>query len=87
MAGDQPVGVIDLAALGIPGRMPATVEKKCSRCGAPFSCQQEAGCWCTTMYLDPATLAELRARFSDCLCEGCLRKFAKPRADVAGPVT
>jgi hypothetical protein len=49
--------------------VPSTVEKKCSRCGEPFSCQQEAGCWCATMRLDPTTLAELGARFSDCLCE------------------
>ncbi len=72
--------VIDLAAPISEGflnpSVSATVEKKCLRCGEPFSCQQEAGCWCATMRLDPATLAELRTRFSDCLCEDCLRRLA-----------
>ena len=69
VAGEQPVSAIDLA-------VPTIVEKKCSRCGVPFNCKQEAGCWCAAMHLDPAVLAELRTRFSDCLCEACLRKLA-----------
>jgi cysteine-rich CWC protein len=87
MAGDQTVVCHRLGRadfLGISELMPATVEKKCSRCGEPFSCQQEAVCWCATMRLDPATLAELRARFSDCLCQACLRMLA-PNEKVAGP--
>src|SRR5579872_2674056 len=56
--------------------MPARIEKKCSRCGAHFECRQEAGCWCTGVHLDPVTLVELRARFSDCLCEPCLGGYA-----------
>jgi Cysteine-rich CWC len=52
------------------------VEKKCSRCGGKFSCKQEAGCWCATVRVEPAMLAELRARYADCLCEVCLRKLA-----------
>jgi hypothetical protein len=56
--------------------VPTNVEKKCSRCGEAFLCKQEAGCWCASVRVDPAMLAELRARFADCLCEGCLRKLA-----------
>jgi hypothetical protein len=52
------------------------VEKKCPRCGERFSCKQEAGCWCATVRVEPAMLAELRARYADCLCEVCLRKLA-----------
>jgi len=52
------------------------VEKKCSRCGERFSCKQEAGCWCANVRVEPAILAELRARYADCLCEACLRKLA-----------
>jgi Cysteine-rich CWC len=52
------------------------VEKKCSRCGEKFLCKQEAGCWCATVRVEPAMLAELRARYADCLCESCLRKLA-----------
>ena len=55
---------------------PVNIEKKCSRCGEAFLCKQEAGCWCASVRVDPAMLAELRARFADCLCEGCLRKLA-----------
>ena len=52
------------------------VEKKCARCGAVFSCRQEAGCWCAGVRVEPAMLAELRARYADCLCETCLRELA-----------
>ena len=52
------------------------VEKKCSRCGVAFRCRQEAGCWCANVGVESAMLAEIRARFADCLCEGCLRKLA-----------
>src|SRR5260221_5770223 len=62
-------------------RVPTTVEKECRRCGAPFNCKQEAGCWCAAMRIDPVVLAELRTRFSDCLCEACLRKLAAPRSE------
>ena len=56
-----------------------SVEKKCPRCGAGFSCQQEAGCWCASVRVEPPLLAELRARYADCLCEGCLRELAAGR--------
>jgi hypothetical protein len=52
-----------------------SVEKKCSRCGAVFSCRQEAGCWCAGVRVEAAILAELRARYADCLCETCLREL------------
>src|SRR3981081_1412614 len=59
------------------GFVTTIIEKKGSCCGEQFKCKQEAGCWCATVRLDPAMLAELRARFSDCLCEDCLRKLAE----------
>lgn len=52
------------------------IEKKCSRCGAAFSCRQEAGCWCASVRVGAALLAELRARYADCLCEVCLKELA-----------
>ena len=52
------------------------VEKRCPRCGGEFSCKQEAGCWCANVRVEPAILAELRARYANCLCEACLRKLA-----------
>jgi len=56
--------------------VPTNVEKKCPHCGESFTCKQEAGCWCATLRLESATLAQLRARYADCLCEACLRKLA-----------
>jgi len=56
--------------------VPTDIEKKCSRCGERFQCKQEAGCWCASLHVEPATLLELRARYIDCLCEACLRKLA-----------
>jgi hypothetical protein len=58
--------------------VPTEVEKKCSRCGKVFRCKQEAGCWCAGVQVERAVLAEIRARFADCLCEPCLRTLAKP---------
>jgi len=54
------------------------VEKKCSRCGNAFRCKQEPGCWCASVHVERATLAEIRGRFADCLCEACLQKLAEP---------
>ena len=54
----------------------ANLEKKCPRCGAVSSCRQEAGCWCASVRVEPAMLAELRARYADCVCEACLRELA-----------
>ena len=54
------------------------VGKTCSRCGNVFRCKQEAGCWCAAVQVERAMLAEIQARFADCLCEACLRKLAAP---------
>jgi Cysteine-rich CWC len=56
--------------------MDSTVEKKCPRCGAVFTCRQEAGCWCGAVSLTPETLKSLRMRYADCLCEECLQTLA-----------
>jgi hypothetical protein len=55
--------------------MPTITEKTCPRCGRVFTCHQESGCWCNEVVLRPETLAKLRERYSDCLCEDCLRAF------------
>jgi len=52
----------------------------CPRCGATFECGAGAGratpCFCVAYPLGAARLAELRARWSDCLCAGCLATLA-----------
>jgi len=60
---------------------------RCPRCGGGFHCGvNDAGpCVCTTVTLDEATLAELRARYDDCLCLRCLVELAGTK-EKAGPV-
>jgi hypothetical protein len=57
-----------------------TGNDRCPRCGGPFHCgaADPEPCACTTVTLDAATLAELRARFRGCLCLACLRELAGP---------
>jgi hypothetical protein len=66
----------------------------CPRCGGAFHCGalDAAPCACTTVALHGVTLAELRQRFTGCLCIACLaelaaRQHAQENAqEKAGPV-
>ncbi len=55
-----------------PGHRPAT----CPRCGGAFACgvgaDRATPCFCVAYPLGAERLAELRARWSDCLCAACL---------------
>lgn len=52
------------------------MEKTCSKCKAPFSCQNEMrGCWCEDLTLNAETLALLRQQFDNCLCPACLALY------------
>jgi hypothetical protein len=45
------------------------MQKNCNKCGAVFNCTNEnAGCWCGHVQLDPAALSQLKKAFGDCLC-------------------
>ena len=47
----------------------------CPRCGDAFACGVDGGglpCFCTRILLGDDRLAELRAKWSDCLCATCL---------------
>ena len=52
----------------------------CPRCGGPFACgvgaDRATPCFCVSMPLDAERLAELRAKWSDCLCAACLATLA-----------
>jgi Cysteine-rich CWC len=51
----------------------AAAQKTCPVCGTRFGCMAERGaCWCQELKLDSQALADLRARFTDCLCPRCL---------------
>lgn len=53
------------------------MEKTCSKCKAPFNCQNETrGCWCENLTLGAETLALLRQQFDNCLCPDCLKSYS-----------
>ena len=55
-------------------------ETTCPRCGGPFACgvgaDRSTPCFCAGIELGAERLAELRARYADCLCAACLRALA-----------
>jgi hypothetical protein len=51
------------------------VSKICQSCGTEFACLG-ACCWCGEITLSDAARADLRTRFSDCLCRACLEAAA-----------
>jgi len=61
----------------------------CPRCGGAFHCgvNDTAPCACTTIKLDAATLAELRERYSSCLCLRCLAEVAAHEKGRPGLMT
>jgi len=52
----------------------------CPRCGGAFACGAGADratpCFCVSFDLGAARLAELRAKWPDCLCAACLAALA-----------
>ena len=58
----------------------------CPRCGGRFHCgvNDAAPCACTAFTLDATALAELRERYTNCLCMACLSELATK--EKAGPV-
>ncbi len=58
----------------------APKQKVCEKCGAKFDCYSPWGpCWCEEVKLKPEALANLRARYDDCLCPNCLAAVEKTR--------
>ena len=47
--------------------------KRCERCGMLFLCRKLSGCWCESVCVPPAVLAELSKSYSECLCRPCLQ--------------
>lgn len=62
---------------------------RCESCGEQFICGAWlGGCWCAEIKLDRAARAELRAKYSRCLCRACLMKFARGGgSDASGRMT
>ena len=58
----------------------ADAQSFCPRCGGSFHCgaNDAAPCACGTVQLDDAALADLRIRYTGCLCLACLREVVAP---------
>jgi len=55
----------------------------CEACGNDFTCGASLkGCWCAEITLSGEDRAELKARYSDCLCRQCLEKQVGLNQDV-----
>jgi hypothetical protein len=52
--------------------------RECEACGKPFVCGASLkGCWCIQVKLSAEAREELRERYTRCLCQDCLMKFAE----------
>jgi len=62
-------------------------ETTCPRCNGPFACgvgaDRATPCFCVAYALRAERLAELRARWSDCLCADCLATLAQDPEQAA----
>jgi hypothetical protein len=48
----------------------------CEVCGEPFACELSvSGCWCSRIQLAEAARAEMRAKYKNCLCPACLKRY------------
>jgi hypothetical protein len=52
-------------------------QKTCPRCGKTFECNHGSVCWCSSYSIDKENIELLKREFEDCLCEDCLRLYAK----------
>ena len=64
------------------------VADTCPRCGGGFHCGvgDTAPCACTTLTLSAELIADLRARYTSCLCLRCLGELSRADNKKAGPV-
>jgi len=50
----------------------------CESCGHPFACELSlAGCWCSKIALTAGARADMRAKYADCLCPACMKKYSE----------
>jgi hypothetical protein len=53
-------------------------QRKCEGCGNEFQCEIGLkGCWCTEIKLTDEQRADMKEKFSDCLCKDCLTSYPK----------
>jgi len=58
------------------------MEKKCSKCGTAFGCQNNSpGCWCETVALSKTSLDVIKRVYENCLCPACLKGYENKIGD------
>jgi hypothetical protein len=57
------------------GRRLMVARKICPSCGRAFNCGGLLFCWCDTVKIDRATLAEIGETYHGCLCQECLENY------------
>jgi hypothetical protein len=69
-----------------PGR---AADSRCPRCGGDFHCgaNDPGPCACTTLVLGAPLLAQLRERYTACLCLRCLHELAAAPPATPAPQT
>lgn len=55
----------------------------CPACGESFACEISlaTGCWCGEIKLSEVARAELRSKYTGCLCRACLEQAAVQYAE------
>jgi hypothetical protein len=49
---------------------------RCESCGNDFFCGAVIkGCWCMKIKLSDEARSEIKAKFKNCLCRDCLKKY------------
>jgi hypothetical protein len=53
-------------------------QEVCEACGQPFTCGVSlAGCWCAEVKVSEEVRAELKKKYTHCLCRTCLERAAQ----------
>lgn len=50
--------------------------KVCPECGKEFECKHDATCFCMKYKLSDKALRILKEKYSNCVCEDCLKNYA-----------
>lgn len=51
--------------------------KKCPECGKLFTCHGKEDCWCESVNIHKREFLIINQKYTDCLCQECLNKYAE----------
>ncbi|MBR1774481.1 MAG: cysteine-rich CWC family protein [Bacteroidales bacterium] len=57
------------------------MKKVCPQCGKEFECKHNADCFCMQYTISKEALAILKEKYSNCICEDCLKQYAMEKRD------